>query len=446
MQTDTVLDPAQEAADLDRTLAAAEQRYRRANPVSERLHAEACRRLPGGSTRATAFYPPFPLTLVKGEGAHLRDADGHSYVDFLGDYTAGVYGHDGAMLDEIFAAIREVGMSLSGPTRYEAELADLVCARFPSCEQIRFCNSGTEANIFATALARRFTGRDSIVVFEGAYHGGALMYGTPEGALNIPLSTVKAPYNDVPATRALIDAQAATLAAVLVEPMMGSGGCIPADPEFLAMLREETARRGILLIFDEVANSRLSASGLQGVYGISPDMTILGKYIGGGFSFGAFGGRADIMALLDLRRPDALAHPGTFNNNVSSMIGGTIGLKTRYTAEAAEAVNARGDRLRQRLDTLGSERGLPFCATGIGGAMNMHFCKGPIRSPADIPEAATAPLRRLLHFHLLDAGFYTAPRGLITVSMAVTDDHVTGLLRSVERFLDDNADVIGKAA
>jgi glutamate-1-semialdehyde 2,1-aminomutase len=431
--------------DVAHALEEAETRYSAANPVSAALFQTACQYLPGGSTRATTFYPPFPVTLVRGDGASLWDADGHEYTDFLGDYTAGVFGHNLAMVNEIFATVRGTGLSLGGPSAYESHLAELLCKRIPSCEQVRFCNSGTEANIFALALARCFTGRKGTLVFDGGYHGGALIFGHNDGPLNIELSHINGTFNDLEGTREKICNHGDSLAAILVEPMMGSAGCIPADRDFLLMLREESERLGIVLIFDEVMSSRLGPGGLQGHYGVYPDMTTLGKFLGGGFSFGAFGGRADIMSLLDIRSPTGLRHAGTFNNNICSMVGGAIGLSKYYTPSASREVNQRGDGLREDLNAIASRHSLPVFTSGIGGVMNFHFTAGPLRHPSQIPELKTAPLRRLLHFHLLEAGYYTAPRGLITISMGVDDADVQGLKQSIEAFLKTHSDLIRRS-
>ena len=278
------------------------------------------------------FYEPFPLSMAKGEGARLRDLDGHEYRDFLGEHTAGLYGHSNPrILDEIRGALAS-GIVLGAPNRYEVELAELVCARFPAVDRVRFCNSGTEANLMAIGLARAVTGREKVLVFEGAYHGGVLFFKEGEsGPVNAPFPFVFGRYNDTEATLAVIERHGSELAAILVEPMMGSGGCIEGDREFLGALREAADRHGALLLFDEVMTSRLGPGGRQGELGILPDLTTLGKYIGGGLTFGGFGGRADLMERFDPRRPDAIPHAGTFNNNVLTMSAGIVGLRDIFT-------------------------------------------------------------------------------------------------------------------
>ena len=237
---------------------------------------------------------------------------------------------------------------------------------------MRFTNSGTEANLLAISVARIFTKRKTVLVFDGAYHGAVFGFAGGGSPINAPFDYVLAPYNDIGATRALIAAHADDLALVILEPMIGSGGCIPARHDFLRMLRDETTRVGALLVFDEVMTSRLAPGGLQSVAGVKPDLTTLGKYIGGGMSFGAFGGRGDVMDLFDPRRPNALPHAGTFNNNVLTMSAGLAGLTQVYTPDAARALNARGEALRSRLNALCEAAGAPLQFTGIGSMLAVH--------------------------------------------------------------------------
>jgi glutamate-1-semialdehyde 2,1-aminomutase len=249
-------------------------------------------------------------------------------------------------------------------------------------------------------------------VFEGGYHGGVLNFPPGGSRVNVPHEFIVAPYNDCDAAARLIGTIGDDLAAVLVEPMLGAGGCIPADPAFLAMLRSETARRGAVLIFDEVMTSRLAPGGRQALLDIVPDMTTLGKYVGGGMAFGAFGGRADIMAQFDPRRPDALGHAGTFNNSIVTMAAGLAGMTQVLTPERSRELNQRGDRLREGLNGLFARRGAPLRATGLGSVMNLH---------AAGEASIAAKIKDLVFFDLITRGFYLARRGLIALSLPVTD-------------------------
>jgi len=420
-----------EASLLESSLAAASDAYARANPESARRYQAATAAMPGGNTRSVLYYAPFPLCIVRGEGSALWDADGHRYTDMLAEFTAGIYGHsDPVIRSAIESALRD-GINLSGHNHIEAELARVVCERFPSIDLLRFANSGTEANLMAVAAAKAFTGRSKIMVFEGGYHGGFLAFPPGGSRVNVPHEFVLAPYNDIEATRRLIAQAGDDLAAVLVEPMLGAGGCIPGDPAFLAMLRAETERCGALLIFDEVMTSRLSPGGRQALLAITPDMTTLGKYIGGGLAFGAFGGRADIMAQFDPRRADALFHAGTFNNNTLTMAAGLAGLTKVLTPARSHDLNARGDRLREGLNTLFARRGAKLAVSGLGSVMNIQTARG-----------APAAVKDLVFFDLIARGFYLARRGLIALSLPVSDADVDAMIAAFDGILSARRELL----
>ncbi len=394
------------------------QRYVDRNPRSAQRHERATRSMPGGNTRSILHFDPFPLAFESGEGAHLTSLDGHTYTDFLGEFTAGLYGHSQKPVLDALREALDRGLNFGGVTDLEARLAELLCARFPSVDLVRFTNSGTEANLMALALAVATTGRRKVAAFRGGYHGGVLTFGHDPSPVTVPHEWVLADYDDVDGTRALLREHAPDLAAVLVEPMLGAGGCVPASEEFLTMLREETHRAGTVLIFDEVMTSRLSPGGLQQVTGVTPDLTTLGKYLGGGLSFGAFGGRADLMAAYDPTRPGSLFHAGTFNNNVLTMSAGIAGLEQVLDDDTLSAVNARGDRLRSALDEVARPAGLSV--SGRGSLMTIHPARVPLSAAVAHTDAQTAA-RELVFLGLLDRGFWLARRGMLTVSIPITD-------------------------
>ncbi|MCC7272011.1 MAG: aspartate aminotransferase family protein [Alphaproteobacteria bacterium] len=426
--------------DLDSALAEARAEFAARNPRSAARQKEAAEVMPGGNTRTVIYYPPFPLAVVKGEGQRLWDADGHEYRDFLGEYTAGLYGHSHPAIMKAIRGALDLGIALGGPNLVEARLAKLVCDRFPSIDRVRFTNSGTEGNLLAVSAARAFTNRSKILVMEGGYHGGVFYFSGPT-PLNAPFPFVFGRYNDIEATTKVIREHAADLAAVIVEPMMGGGGCIPADDAFLAALRSEATKAGALLIFDEVMTSRLSPGGIQQLSGITPDLTSLGKYIGGGLTFGAFGGRADIMDHFDPARPDAWPHAGTFNNNILTMSAGVAGLTEVYPPEVAVALNARGDALRERLNAVCRAKGLPAQFTGRGSMMNIHFGWEPVRGPEGAKRTPQA-LRDLFHMDLLARGIYLARRGMINLSVPMTDGDFDALVAAVDEVLTVRGPVI----
>lgn len=434
------------ASTIESALAEAYADYTERNPRSLARHEAASEVMPGGNTRSVLYYAPFPLGVARGQGCYLMDLDGHRYVDFLGEYTAGIYGHSHPVIRAALEGAMDDGLNFGAPNVLEVRLAQAVCQRFPSMELVRFTNSGTEANLMALTAARTFTKRAKIMVFGGGYHGGVLYFsGGSSSPVNAPYDFVIAPYNDLAGTAALIDQHGADLAAVILEPMLGGGGCIPAEREFLAMLRAATTRSGSLLIFDEVMTSRLSPGGLQAVHGIVPDMTTLGKYVGGGMSFGAFGGRADLMAQFDPSRPDALPHAGTFNNNVLTMSAGLAGLTEVYTPAAAVALNARGDALRERLNALCRRHEVPMQFTGMGSMLNVHMTATPIRTPADA-ALANQPLRELFFFDMLNAGVWLARRGMINLSLPIGDAECDLLVNAVEEFMQNRTALLEGSA
>ena len=419
-------------------------RYTAANPLSQASFERSTEFLPGADTRTVNHFAPFPATIVRGEGARLYDLDGHAYVDFLNDYTAGLYGHSNPAIQAAIAEAAKNGLTLGGPTPNQQEFAELICGRFPSVDRVRFTNSGTESNLMAVSLARAVTGRDKVLVFDGGYHGGPLSFMGPDRRLNLPFQWIVGEYNDAESARSLIHAHADELACVLVEPMLGGGGCIPGTRVFLSALRDATERSGALLIFDEVQTSRLAPGGLQEALGIHADLTTFGKYFGGGVSFGAFGGRADLMDRFDPRRPDHFSHHGTHNNNAVTMAAGLVGLRDVFTPAVVRRLAQRGDALRAALNGVAARLDAPAQVTGRGSIMTVHFQREPVRCRADTaatPEAA----RDLFHLEMLLAGFWVARRGFTTVSLAHDDDDCDAFVSEFEAFLERHATAIDDA-
>lgn len=406
-------------------------RFVAANPRSRAAHDEAAAHMPGGNTRTTLFYTPFPLTMAGADGCRLTDLDGHTYVDLLGDYTAGLYGHNNPVIRRAVDEALDRGWNFGAHGEYEAKLAAVLCARFPGLDLVRFTNSGTEANLLALATATTHTGRGTVLVFDGGYHGSVLSFGHGHFPLNVPHHFVLGEYNDMTTTGRLINEHATDLAAILVEPMVGSGGCIPADPAFLSYLRRRADETGAILVFDEVMTSRMSGGGLQQLLGITPDLMTLGKYTGGGMTFGAFGGRADLMSIYDPRRPDSLAHAGTFNNNVLSMAAGHAGLTELFPPDASRDLFDRGEQLRARLNDIG--RDAPLQWTGMGSMMCAHFQRERITAPRDL--RTTPAHRELFHLDLLDRGFHLARRGFIALSLEIGEPECDTFCAAVAAFL-----------
>lgn len=418
---------------IDEDLAEAIANFVAKRPKTAALHERAKAVMPGGNTRTVLYSAPFPIRAERAEGCTIWDVDGHSYLDLVGEYSAGIYGHSNPRIHKAVNDALAQGLNMGAHHTREVIFAEAVTSRF-DLDLVRFTNSGTEANMMALAAARCFTGRKKIMPMEGGYHGGTLYFSHGASPVNAPFDCVLARFNDIEKTRALIVQHADDLAAVILEPMLGGGGCLPAAPEFLAMLREETARRGIVLVFDEVMSSRLHPKGLSAKYGIQPDIKTLGKYIGGGMSFGAFGGSHAIMEQFDPSRPNALPHAGTFNNNTLTMTAGHVGLTEIFTAEACVALNERGEELRRAINDLCMGYQAAFQATGVGSMITLHPIAGSIVKPEDA-DRADKRLKRLLYLYLLDQGIYIAERGFMALSLVVSAVDRQRLLDALESFI-----------
>ncbi len=411
------------AIDLDAARTGAHDRYRAAHPNSAAADTRARVVLPGGNTRSVLDFDPFPFRVHRAEGPYLFDIDNHRYIDFCGNYTAGLLGHSPDDIKKAVIDGLDSGWSFGATHEREVELAELICERFVSIDQVRFTNSGTEANLMAIGTALAVTGRKTVGVFERGYHGGVLAFGPDAGGphhqLNVPFDFRVAPFNDIDAIDGFITDD---MGCVLVEAVQGSGGCRPASTEFLQALRQRCDQTGTVLIFDEVMTSRLAPGGAQERFGVTPDMTTLGKYLGGGMTFGAFGGARRLMAAFDSDAGGTLTQAGTFNNNVVSMTAAVATLQTQLTPARLTDVNERGDRLRVGLDQAFAASSLPMWASGMGSMVCIH--------------SSDDRLSELAFHHALADELYFARRGFIGLSMAITDEHVDALVGSLACFAE----------
>ena len=447
------------------------------NPRSMKAYEDSCANLPGGNTRTVLHASPFPITIDSASSCYLRSLDGHTYTDFLGEFTAGIYGHNHPTIRAAINSALDSGWSFGGNNRYEKQLAKIICARFsPTLELVRFCNSGTEANMMAIATSVAWTGRKKVLVFENGYHGATMSFrATPAGKehgaknVNLPHEWAVAPYNDIAKTEeVLAGLQPSSLAAIVVEPMQGSVGA-PGSQEFLQFLRDCADESGALLIFDEVMTSRLAYRGLGYQMGIRPDLMTVAKWLGGGMSFGAFGGRKEIMDMFD-PRSGSLAHPGTFNNNIASMAAGIAGCGLMDEQQTAK-LNALGEQMKQMLENVINEN-LGVQKAGINGQANKaDGTNGALETPANPPTnelsnghqhakhgtSSNSPIPKLwvsglgsilvIHFalspfqstlqslfyhHMLTKGIYLSERGFIALSIEIT-------LQNVKAFADATA-------
>ncbi|MCP3909751.1 MAG: aminotransferase class III-fold pyridoxal phosphate-dependent enzyme [Actinomycetia bacterium] len=387
------------AADLDAAVASARAGYVVQHRGSATANDRARVVMPGGNTRSVLHFDPFPFRVTSAADATLIDVDGHSYVDFCGNYTAGLLGHSPGLVRDAIIEALDQGWAVGATHSREIELAELVCERFASIEQVRFTNSGTEANLMAIGAALHHTGRTGVGVFDHAYHGGVLGFGDLEAErhhpLNVPHRFIIAPFDDEAGLDGLFSDT--DLGCVVIEAVQGSGGCRPASPGFLTELRRRCDETGTVLIFDEAMTSRLAAGGAQQRFGVLPDMTTLGKYLGGGMTFGAFGGRHHLMAHFDPLAGGALTQAGTFNNNVVSMAAAIATLRHGLDTDVLDAVNARGDRLREELDAVFSAAERPVSVSDRpdrdGGHHHDPDAEGNLLDPEHLGRARRSPYR-----------------------------------------------------
>jgi glutamate-1-semialdehyde 2,1-aminomutase len=421
-----------------------EEVYRLKTPVSRRFLAEAREYLPGGDSRSTLFYRPYPAVMDRGEGCWLYDIDGNRLLDFTGNHSSLVhgYGHP-AILEAVEHQLRK-GTCFPGSTEPQLRLARLLCERIPSMERVRFTSSGTEASMNAIRAARAFTGRARIAKVEGGYHGTMddvmvsvhpteseagrrarplAMASTKGLASDATAGVAVLPFNEIDAAAAILEAEGDRLGAVVVEPVLGSAGMIPAERDYLQMLRDMTRRLGVVLIFDEVVSLRVAPGGAQEYFGVTPDLTCLGKLIGGGFPLGAFGGRADIMALFDPShgRP-SIPHPGSFNANPMGMVAGAVTLELLTPAAVAQ-LNAHGATMRQDLTSAFADAGVAAQITGLGSLFAIHLTGKPVRSYRDTLNS-DSELRHQIFLGLFNEGIQIDPRGVGNVSTVIGQDEI----------------------
>jgi glutamate-1-semialdehyde 2,1-aminomutase len=406
--------------------------------LNERLR----RVLPGGDTRSSTFYPPYPIALERGEGAFAYDVDGNRYLDFWNNFTALVHGHAHPRIVEAIRRQAELGTAFPSPHPAQAELAERIRERVSSVELLRFTNSGTEAVMLAVRAARAATGRDLLVKADGGYHGsweqvpmtlGAGIGGqggTPE-AVTALLRVCE--YNDVASLEAVMEQDGERVAAVILEPVMGSGGVITGEPAFLRAARKLCDRFGALLIFDEVITLRLAMGGQQSVVGVEPDLTAFGKIIGGGLPVGATGGRARVLELFDPTRPGFIGHSGTFNGNPVTAAAGSATLELLDAAAIAK-IDDLGERLAHGLDAALRAAGTRAAVNRAGSIVQLHLDRSePVKTYRD--ASMRHRLLARVHRAALDEGLLFASRGLFCTSTAMDEASVDQAVAAFSRAL-----------
>lgn len=431
-------------------------RYVASNSGSGAKHEEAKRWLPGGDTRNSIFWGPFPIYVSGAEGSKIVDVDGNERVDFINNMTTLILGHRHPKVIEALSEQLERGISYPAPTPLVIEWGELMCERVPSLDKVRFVNSGTEATLNAIRAARAFSGKTMLAKCEGAYHGNhdavqiSVMPDTAvAGDAETPTSVLMTdgmtprsadeivimPYNDLANAERIIRENADELAAVIVEPINGQCGMVPADPEFLDGLRRVTSELGILLIFDEVIAFRASRGGAQEYFGVTPDLTCFGKVIGGGLPVGAFGGREDIMSMWD---PGAeggprVAHAGTFNGNPMTAAAGIATLR-ELSVDVYEELEEKGEYLRGKLREAIAELEAPM---GVTGAASLFGIQATTEEVRDYRSYTTNDneLLEMVFLGMMNEGYLLSSKCAGNVSAAHGYEELDGFVEAFKRVL-----------
>ncbi len=429
--------------------------YTAANPKSASLHEKATNFMPGGDTRNSIYWDPFPLYITDGTGTTLTDVDGNKRTDFVNNMTTLILGHKPAEVTQAVAEQLDHGMSFPAPSPSVVRWAELMCERVPSLDKVRFVNTGTEATLNAIRAARAFSGNEKLVKCEGAYHGNhdAIQISvvppldkagdaeSPESVKAFPGISETAeddiyitPFNDIVTAEKVIREHADELAAVIVEPVNGQCGMVPGKPEFLEGLRRITDELGIILIFDEVIAFRIAYGGAQDYYGVTPDLTCFGKVVGGGMPVGAFGGREDIMSMWDPSGGGAtVQHAGTFNGNPMTAAAGVATLEN-LTPEKYEYLDNLGESLRTKLRALFAELEVPMGVTGVASLFALQF------TPTEVVDYRTFAtndknMLNIMFIGLLNEGFLMSNRCAGNVSTVHTEDDVDAFVTAVRNVL-----------
>ena len=411
-----------------------EERYRAATEKSAQFNKRAERVMPGGDTRTTTYYRPYPLTLKRGEGPFLWDVDGNKYIDLIGNYTSLVHGNAyPPIVEAVSKAVRD---GSSWPARSEAqiELATLLCERVESVDRVRFCNSGTEAGMLAAHVARRLTGRKLILMARYGYHGS---YDDLEVGLvgQDGERTMLADFGEATVFEALLSERGSEIAAVFLEPILGSAGIVEPPAEFLGRVAEAAHSAGAMFVVDEVITLRLAEGGGQQIFDVKPDLTMFGKIIGGGFPVGAIGGSEEVMSAFDPRNRGSIVHSGTFNGNPVTCAAGVVSMR-ELTQARIDKMAKQAERLAAELARAARQVGLPFSVRHYGSLMNVFFLKEPPLATIGREDA-----RAIANFHLaaLNQGLFLAPRGMIALSTVITDEVLSEICARAAQAMADVA-------
>jgi len=430
-----------------------EEAYRKRSPQSRKVIEDAAKYVPDGDFRVSVWHEPYPVVMGRGDGCHLYDIDGNDYLDFSNNWTSMILGNNNPKVVEAISQQAPLGSAMAAPHQGAYEWAKMICDRIPSVSKVRFCTSGSEAVMFAVRAARAFTGKDKILKMEGNYHGSydpmemttgwrKLPWGLPKSVEQDVLVT---PFNDKEMAEKIITENKNELAAVIVEGILGAAGMIPPEDDYLKHLQEVANQNDVLLIIDEVISFRLATGGAQQIFDVNPDLTVLGKSIGGGLPTGAFGGREDVMAVYSPRQKRPAHHAGTFVATPIAVAAGIANLR-EMTAETLDKINSLGWSLAEKLQGILDEVRIKAQIKGYGSLQQIHFTPEPVFTASTAYFTQDRDVLRLFHLSMMNKGMFIGSRGFYSVTTPMSEAEIEKALEATVECLSELKPLIQEIA
>jgi glutamate-1-semialdehyde 2,1-aminomutase len=430
-----------------------EEAYQKRTPQSREVIKNAAKYVPDGDFRVSVWLEPYPTVMTRGDGCHLYDVDGNDYLDFSNNWTSVILGNNHPKVVEAIRQQAPLGSAMAAPHPGAYEWAKMICDRMASIDRVRFCTSGSEAVMFAIRAARAFTGRDKILKMEGNYHGSydpmemttgwrKLPWGLPKSVEKDVLVT---PFNDKEAAEKIIKENKDELAAVIVEGILGAAGMIPPEDDYLKHLQEVASQNDVLLIIDEVISFRLATGGAQQIFNVKPDLTVLGKTIGGGLPTGAFGGRQDVMAVYSPRQKRPAHHAGTFVATPIAVAAGIANLR-EMTAETLDRINSLGWSLAESLQKILDDLKIKAQIKGYGSLQQLHFTPEPVFTASTAYFTQDRDVLRLFHLSMMNKGVFIGNRGFYSISTPMSKTEINKALAATAECLSELKPLIQEIA
>lgn len=435
-------------------------RYKKSTIKSSEYMATARQYLPGGDTRSAAYFKPYPFCSAYGNGCRLTDIDGNTYIDFVNNFTSLVHGHAHPEIVKAIVEQAERGTAHGTPVEQQYMLAKIICDRMSNLDQIRYCNSASEAVMYAMRTARVFTKKDAFIRIDGGYNGCTdyvevnitpdfMAPGTPTAKIepgitkNVLLDTYVVPFNDLEATEAILKVHADKIAGIVMEPMLGAGGLIMPKEGYLAGIRKLADQYGVLLIFDETITLRFHSGGLEAIQNVKGDIVATGKIIGGGLPVGAFGAKKEIMDMYNPEKEGAVSHSGTFSGNALTMAAGYTSMRLLNQSEI-DRINSLGNRMRAGFAQAYKDVGISGTTTGFGSIVGTSFSPKPV---SNAKEAVLAMLRyreayQYLQLGMLFRGVYYVARGMFAISTAMSEKEIDFAVCAFKETLEEAKPII----